>query len=61
MAEARDGAKVSNYLAQQVIESNGKLPEIPKFAGAAGASAPASTPAPASAPAPSNVPAASQP
>jgi peptidyl-prolyl cis-trans isomerase SurA len=61
MAEARDGAKVSNYLAQQVIESNGKLPEIPKFAGAAGVSAPASAPVPASVPAPSNVPAASQP
>jgi peptidyl-prolyl cis-trans isomerase SurA len=57
MAEARDGAKVSNYLAQQVIESNGKLPEIPKFAGAAGVSAPASSPAPASAPAPASVPA----
>jgi peptidyl-prolyl cis-trans isomerase SurA len=31
MAEARDGAKVTNYLAQQVMESNGKLPIIPKF------------------------------
>jgi len=31
MAEARNGAKVTNYLAEQVIESNGKLPEIPKF------------------------------
>jgi peptidyl-prolyl cis-trans isomerase SurA len=55
MAEARDGAKVTNYLAQQVIESNGKLPEIPKFGSATGAQAPASTPAPA------NIPAASQP
>jgi peptidyl-prolyl cis-trans isomerase SurA len=55
MAEARDGAKVTNYLAQQVIESNGKLPEIPKFGSASGAQAPASTPAPA------NIPAASQP
>jgi peptidyl-prolyl cis-trans isomerase SurA len=55
MAEARDGAKVTNYLAQQVIESNGKLPEIPKFGSATGA------PAPATAPAPANIPAASQP
>jgi peptidyl-prolyl cis-trans isomerase SurA len=55
MAEARDGAKVTNYLAQQVIESNGKLPEIPKFGSASGA------PAPGSAPAPANIPAASQP
>jgi peptidyl-prolyl cis-trans isomerase SurA len=55
MAEARDGAKVTNYLAQQVIESNGKLPEIPKFGSASGA------PAPATAPAPANIPAASQP
>jgi len=55
MAEARDGAKVTNYLAQQVIESNGKLPEIPKFGSASGAPAPATTPAPA------NIPAASQP
>jgi len=31
MSEARDGAKVTNFLAEQVIESNGKLPEIPKF------------------------------
>lgn len=55
MAEARDGAKVTNYLAQQVIESNGKLPEIPKFGSATGAQAPATAPAPA------NIPAASQP
>ena len=55
MAEARDGAKVTNYLAQQVIESNGKLPEIPKFGSASGVPAPASTPAPG------NIPAASQP
>ena len=55
MAEARDGAKVTNYLAQQVIESNGKLPEIPKFGSASGA------PAPATAPVPANIPAASQP
>jgi len=55
MAEARDGAKVTNYLAQQVIESNGKLPEIPKFGSASGAPSPATTPAPA------NIPAASQP
>lgn len=55
MAEARDGAKVTNYLAQQVIESNGKLPEIPKFGSASGVPSPATTPAPA------NIPAVSQP
>jgi peptidyl-prolyl cis-trans isomerase SurA len=32
IASARDQAKVNNYLAQQVIESAGKLPEIPKIA-----------------------------
>jgi peptidyl-prolyl cis-trans isomerase SurA len=46
MAEARDGAKVTNYLAQQVTESNGKLPEIPKFGSSALAPSPASTPVP---------------
>ena len=35
MAEARDAAKVTNYLARQVTESNGKLPEIPKFGSSA--------------------------
>jgi peptidyl-prolyl cis-trans isomerase SurA len=45
MAEARDGAKVTNYLAQQVIESNGKLPAIPKFGSSALAPPAASTPA----------------
>lgn len=39
MASARDEAKVTNYLAQQVMESVGKLPEIAK---------PASSPAAAS-------------
>ena len=57
MAEARDGAKVTNYLAQQVIESNGKLPEIPKFGSSALAPVPLSAPAPA----PASVPAPSQP
>jgi peptidyl-prolyl cis-trans isomerase SurA len=61
MAEARDGARVTNYLAQQVIESNGKLPEIPKFGSSALAPAPASSPAPASIPAPASTPAPSQP
>lgn len=46
MAEARDGAKVTNYLAQQVTESNGKLPEIPKFGSSALGPAPASAPVP---------------
>jgi hypothetical protein len=32
IASLRDQAKVTNYLAQQVIESAGKLPEIPKVA-----------------------------
>ena len=31
IASARDQAKVTNYLARQVIESAGKLPEIPKI------------------------------
>ena len=61
MAEARDAAKVTNYLAQQVIESNGKLPEIPRFGSSAVNPAPGtSSPAPASTPAPST-PAPSQP
>lgn len=34
IASARDQAKVTNYLAQQVIESAGKLPEIPKVTAA---------------------------
>lgn len=34
IAAARDQAKVTNYLARQVIESAGKLPEIPKIAAA---------------------------
>lgn len=29
LSAARDQAKVTNYLAQQIIESNGKLPEVP--------------------------------
>lgn len=46
MAEARDGAKVTNYLAQQVTESNGKLPEIPKFGSSSIGPAPGSAPIP---------------
>jgi peptidyl-prolyl cis-trans isomerase SurA len=46
MAEARDGAKVTNYLAQQVTESNGKLPEIPKFGSSALGPGPGSAPSP---------------
>jgi peptidyl-prolyl cis-trans isomerase SurA len=34
IASARDRAKITNYLAQQVIESAGKLPEIPKITAA---------------------------
>ena len=56
MAEARDGAKVTNYLAQQVIESNGKLPEIPKFGSSAVNPDPASAP-----PVPASTPASSAP
>jgi peptidyl-prolyl cis-trans isomerase SurA len=40
MAAARDQSKVTNYLAQQVMESKGKLPEI-KLAAAPAATAPA--------------------
>jgi peptidyl-prolyl cis-trans isomerase SurA len=46
MAEARDGAKVTNYLAQQVTESNGKLPEIPKFGSSALGPGPGNAPVP---------------
>ena len=46
MAEARDGAKVTNFLAQQVTESNGKLPEIPKFGSSALGPTPGSAPVP---------------
>jgi peptidyl-prolyl cis-trans isomerase SurA len=35
IASARDQAKVTNYLARQVIESAGKLPEIPKISATA--------------------------
>jgi len=34
IAAARDQAKVTNYLARQVIESAGKLPEIPRITAA---------------------------
>jgi hypothetical protein len=40
MAAARDQSKVTNYLAQQVTESKGKLPEI-KIAAVPPAAAPA--------------------
>lgn len=55
MAEARDGAKVANFLAQQVTESNGKLPEIPKFGSSALGAATPSAPLPPS-PASTTVP-----
>lgn len=44
LAVARDEAKVRNYLAQQVVEAAGKLPDAAKTAGAP----PSSTPPPAS-------------
>jgi peptidyl-prolyl cis-trans isomerase SurA len=56
MAEARDGAKVTNYLAQQVTESNGKLPEIPKFGSSALGPTPGSVPLPASPAASTTIP-----
>ncbi len=37
LATARDDAKVTNYLARQVVESAGKLPEAAKMAGQPGA------------------------
>jgi peptidyl-prolyl cis-trans isomerase SurA len=66
LASARDQSKVTNYLAQQVMESAGKFPEIvkpgaaaapagalaPLGAGAANSSTPASSPASPLAPAP---------
>ena len=48
IASARDQAKVTNYLARQVIESAGKLPEIPKISATA-AQAPALPSVPTSA------------
>jgi peptidyl-prolyl cis-trans isomerase SurA len=50
LAVARDEAKVRNYLAQQVVEAAGKLPDAAKIAGTA--PAPVTTPAPAPAPPP---------
>lgn len=41
IASARDHAKVTNYLAQQVVESAGKLPEIPKVTAAQAPALPA--------------------
>lgn len=49
LAVARDEAKVRNYLAQQVVEAAGKLPDAAKTPGAV--TAPAQTPAPATPPA----------
>jgi peptidyl-prolyl cis-trans isomerase SurA len=44
LSEARDGAKVTNYLAEQVMESVGKLPEITRPAAAGGPPIGASAP-----------------
>ncbi|HEY4978703.1 MAG TPA: SurA N-terminal domain-containing protein [Candidatus Acidoferrum sp.] len=48
LAVARDEAKVTNYLAQQVVEAAGKLPDAAKTTTPAGAAVPA--PAPSSQP-----------
>ncbi|HMD43168.1 MAG TPA: SurA N-terminal domain-containing protein [Candidatus Acidoferrum sp.] len=45
LAVARDEAKVTNYLAQQVVEAAGKLPDAAKSTLPAAASMPATTPA----------------
>jgi peptidyl-prolyl cis-trans isomerase SurA len=45
LAVARDEAKVRNYLAQQVVEAAGKLPDAAKSSLPAGTPAPAATPA----------------
>ncbi len=50
LTSARDDSKVTNYLAQQVLESTGKLPEIMK-PGAAPAAAPNGLPPGAAPPA----------
>jgi len=47
LAVARDEAKVTNYLAQQVVEAAGKLPDAAKSSLPAAATAPAPAPAPA--------------
>jgi peptidyl-prolyl cis-trans isomerase SurA len=44
LAEARDDAKVVNYLAQQVMESNGRLPEVSPPSAAVGSSPAPPTP-----------------
>jgi peptidyl-prolyl cis-trans isomerase SurA len=46
LAVARDEAKVTNYLAQQVVEAAGKLPDAAKTTTPAGAAAPAPAPSP---------------
>jgi peptidyl-prolyl cis-trans isomerase SurA len=60
LLSARDQSRIVNYLARQVLESAGKLPEIkiqPPAAAAPGAAPAAAEPAPTSAPAPSPAPA----
>jgi peptidyl-prolyl cis-trans isomerase SurA len=54
LLSARDQGRIVNYLAQQVLESAGKLPEIkilPPTAAAPGVASPSAPPAPTSAPA----------
>jgi len=51
LAVARDEAKVTNYLARQVLESGGKLPQVATKATSAPAAPPAQSSPPASPPA----------
>jgi len=46
IASARDEAKVTNYLARQVMESAGKLPEVPKVSAPAALAPPVPPPQP---------------
>jgi peptidyl-prolyl cis-trans isomerase SurA len=60
LLSARDQSRIVNYLARQVLESAGKLPEIkiqPPAAAAPGAAPAVAEPAPTSAPAPLPAPA----
>jgi peptidyl-prolyl cis-trans isomerase SurA len=50
LSEARDEAKVENYLAQQVIESAGRLPDISSSTEASPSDAPPAAPPDAPAP-----------
>ena len=55
LAVARDESKVTNYLAQQVVESSGKLPDAAKSAGPIGGTSPLPKPVAPPANPPANI------